>query len=296
MNRHHTCIRLFFVLLLLSSSVIAFAQQRITGTVTEGNGESIIGASVTLKNNPTVGTITDLDGKFALQAESKDVLQISYVGYISQEIPVESKRSFQIVLKEDTKTLDEVVVIGYGTQRKEELTSAISSVKADNFVQVTSPDAAGLIRGKVAGLTVVQPDANPLSTAQILLRGVTTLKSNASPLVIIDGIPGDLNSVSPNDIEQIDVLKDGSAAAIYGTRGTNGVILITTKKTKGEIEPSIEINSYISTQQITKKLSMMSTDQYLEKVAQGIPGAMDKGGVQIGWMKYCKHLSTRPIA
>ena len=135
-----------------------------------------------------------------------------------------------------------------------------------------------MIRGKVAGLTVVQSNANPLATSEIMLRGITTLKANASPLVIIDGVPGNLNDVSPNDIEQIDVLKDGSAAAIYGTRGTNGVIIITTKRVKGEIKPIITVNSYISTQQITKKLNMLTTDEYRQKVKEGTTGTIDYGG------------------
>lgn len=248
----------------------------LKGQVVTESGEPVIGASVMLKGTSN-GTITDLDGNFILNGTSKGTLVISFIGYITQEIPMNGKTSLKVVLKEDTKTLDEVVVIGYGTQRKEELTSSVMSVKAENFVQVTTPDAAGLIKGKVAGLSVINPDANPLSTSEIVLRGSTTLKSGTSPLILIDGVPGELNSVSPNDIEQIDVLKDGSAAAIYGTRGTNGVILITTKTSKGEMKPTIEVNSYVSFQKIAKKLPMMSADQYLEKVKEGYTGAADYG-------------------
>lgn len=272
------------IMLLLISSATTFAQQSmISGTVKDTNGEAIIGASVTVKNNPHVGTITDLNGDFQINASTSDMLVISYIGYVKQEVQVVTGRSLNITLAEDSRTLDEVVVVGYGTQRKEELTSSISSVKADQFVQVSTPDAAGLIRGKVAGLAVISTDGNPLSTSQIMLRGSTTLLSGTRPLIIIDGVPGDLNTVSPNDIEQIDVLKDGSAAAIYGTRGTNGVIIITTKKNRGEIKPSIEVNSYISFQKVTKKLPIMTTDQYLEKVAQGVPGALDRGG-RVDWV------------
>lgn len=256
---------------------------KLKGVVRDIDGNPIIGASVVEKGKSSNGTITDIDGNFELEVSAGSSVEVSYIGFRIQEITANSSRSLVVVLKEDTKLLDEVVVVGYGTQRKEELTSSVASIKSEDFVQVTAPDAAELIKGKVAGLTIVQTDANPLSTSQVMLRGVTTLKSSASPLVIIDGIPGDLNSVSPNDIEQIDVLKDGSAAAIYGTRGTNGVILITTKRAKGEMTPSIDITSYISTQQITKKLSMMTTDQYLEKVAEGIPGAVDKGG-RTNWL------------
>lgn len=272
------------MMLLFIFPLITYAQQAsVTGTVRDTRGDEIIGASIIIKNKPTVGIITDMNGNFHINASSGDVLVVSYIGYVKQEVVVGSERKLSIILKEDSQTLDEIVVVGYGTQRKEELTSAISSIKSDKFVQVTAPDAAGLVKGKIAGLAVISPDANPLSTSQILLRGATTLRSNTSPLVVIDGIEGELNSVSPNDIEQIDVLKDGSAAAIYGTRGTNGVILITTKRAKGGMKPTIDINSYISTQQVTKKLAMMTPDQYLEKIDEGVPGVINKGG-KTNWL------------
>ena len=254
----------------------------VKGQVVDENGDPVIGATVMMKGT-SKGAITDLNGNFTLENAAKGTLVISYIGYITEEVQTNGQASVKVVLKEDAKRLDEVVVIGYGTQRKEELTSSVMSVKASEFVQATKPDVAGLIRGKVAGLAVVSPDANPLSTSQVSLRGVATLNSGTFPLVIIDGVQGDLNSVSPNDIAQIDVLKDGSAAAIYGTRGTNGVILITTKSGKTEMKPSIEVNSYISFQKINKKLPMMNANQYLEKVQQGIPGAMD-GGAKVDWM------------
>lgn len=275
--------KLLMMFALLFSPLVLLAQQTVKGVVQDVNGEAIIGASVILKNKPSVGTITNLNGEFILQASSGDKLVISYVGYIQQEVEVIEGRTTSITLVEDSRTLEELVVVGYGTQRKEELTSAVSSVKSESFVQVTAPDASGLIRGKIAGLAVISPDANPLSSSQIILRGVTTLSSDASPLVIIDGVPGDFNSISPNDIEQIDVLKDGSAAAIYGTRGTNGVILITTKTSKGAMKPTIEVNSYVSFQKILKKLPMMSVDQYLDKVEQGVPGAINNGA-QVNWL------------
>lgn len=263
-----------------SSSIL---QKQITGVVTsKTDGMPLPGATIMVKDTK-IATTSDLDGKFFISAPADAVLIISYMGFINQEIHVNGKTTINVSLVEDAKTLEEVVVVGYGTQRKEDVTSAISSVKSKDFVKATNPDAAQLIRGKVAGLTIVSPDANPLSVSQISLRGVTTLSSGSSPLILIDGVPGSLNTVSPNDIAQIDVLKDGSAAAIYGTRGTNGVILITTKKSKGEIEPSIEFNSYVSTQRIVKKLPMMTTDQYIEKVNQGIPGAINQGS-RVDWV------------
>lgn len=151
-------------------------------------------------------------------------------------------------------------------------------------MKVPSPDAAQMIRGQVPGLAVITPDANPLSSSQLSLRGITTLGQNTTPLILIDGIPGALNSVSPDEIAQIDVLKDGSAAAIYGTRGTNGVILITTKHVNGEMPTTVDVNAYISIQQIVKKLPMMTAGQYREKVAQGgYGGATDYGG-DVDWL------------
>lgn len=251
--------------------------RRISGVVTDPSGIPIIGANVVIKGT-TQGTVTDLDGRYQLEVPEGAVLQISYIGYFTQEVKVGNRPVVSVSLAENTKQLDEIVVIGYGTQKKGEVASAIASIKSDHFIQGTPvADAAQLIRGKVAGLTIVSPDANPTSTSQIALRGITTLKSSTSPLVLIDGIPGSLNTVSPDDIEQIDVLKDGSAAAIYGTRGTNGVILITTKSAKGEMPTTIEVNAYVSTQQITKKLPFLSTGQYRELAKQGKPGAQDNG-------------------
>lgn len=257
-------------------------RKKITGTILDQSNEPVIGANVVVKGT-TNGTVTDFDGNFTLEVEPQNTLHISFIGYLSQEIPVGTNTTFSILLREDTQALEEVVVVGYGTQRKGEIASAITTVKSENFVKVPAPDAAQMIRGQVPGLAIVSPGGDPTSTSQLLLRGVTTLKASASPLIIIDGVPGQLNTVSPEEIEQIDVLKDGSAAAIYGTRGTNGVIIITTKSTKGEMPTTVEVNSYISTQQIARKLPFMTYDQYMDKVKQGKPGAQDNGG-HIDWL------------
>lgn len=250
--------------------------QNITGKVTDKNGEPIIGANVLVKGT-TNGTVTDVDGNYTLDVPQNSVLQISYIGYLTQELPVSNKTVITVRLTEDTQSLDEVVVVGYGTQKKGEIASAISSVKSDNFVKIPTTDAAQLIRGQVAGLNVVTPDANPVGKSQITLRGAGTLKSSTTPLVLIDGVPGDMDTVSPDAIEQIDILKDGSAAAIYGTRGTNGVILITTKNAKGEMPTEIDVNAYLATQQITRRLSFFDADGYRNLVTQNKPGAQDDG-------------------
>lgn len=254
---------LFLLLTLLSFSLTALAQQKVTGKVKDSSGEPVIGASVVVKGNNTMGTITDFDGNFMLDVPAKSVLVISYIGYVTQEVPTAGKNSLEIVLKEDTKTLDEVVVIGYGTQRKGDVTSSVASVKADNFVKGAVKDVGQLIQGKVAGLAITNPNGDPTGSTQIRLRGTNTIGgTNTAPLVLIDGIPGELGTVAPEDVESVDVLKDGSAAAIYGTRGTNGVILITTKQAKGVDINQVEYNGYVSTSLIAKKLDMLNADEF----------------------------------
>ena len=254
---------LFLLLTLLSFSLTALAQQKVTGKVKDSSGEPVIGASVVVKGNNTMGTITDFDGNFMLDVPAKSVLVISYIGYVTQEVPTAGKNSLEIVLKEDTKTLDEVVVIGYGTQRKGDVTSSVASVKADNFVKGAVKDVGQLIQGKVAGLAITNPNGDPTGSTQIRLRGTNTIGgANTAPLVLIDGIPGELGTVAPEDVESVDVLKDGSAVAIYGTRGTNGVILITTKQAKGVDINQVEYNGYVSTSLIAKKLDMLNADEF----------------------------------
>lgn len=254
---------LFLLLTLLSFSLTALAQQKVTGKVKDSSGEPVIGASVVVKGNNTMGTITDFDGNFMLDVPAKSVLVISYIGYVTQEVPTAGKNSLEIVLKEDTKTLDEVVVIGYGTQRKGDVTSSVASVKADNFVKGAVKDVGQLIQGKVAGLAITNPNGDPTGSTQIRLRGTNTIGgANTAPLVLIDGIPGELGTVAPEDVESVDVLKDGSAAAIYGTRGTNGVILITTKQAKEVDINQVEYNGYVSTSLIAKKLDMLNADEF----------------------------------
>ena len=254
---------LFLLLTLLSFSLTALAQQKVTGKVKDSSGEPVIGASVVVKGNNTMGTITDFDGNFMLDVPTKSVLVISYIGYVTQEVPTAGKKSLEIILKEDTKTLDEVVVIGYGTQRKGDVTSSVASVKADNFVKGAVKDVGQLIQGKVAGLAITNPNGDPTGSTQIRLRGTNTIGgANTAPLVLIDGIPGELGTVAPEDVESVDVLKDGSSAAIYGTRGTNGVILITTKQAKGVDINQVEYNGYVSTSLIAKKLDMLNADEF----------------------------------
>ena len=255
--------RLFPTLFLLCISLGVYAQKKVSGTVSDGEGEPIIGASVTVKENRGIGTITDLNGEFSLQVADNAILVISYIGYTTQEVPVVGKSQITISLREDNMKLDEVVVIGYGTQRKGDVTSSVASVRPDDFVKGAVKDVGQLIQGKVAGLAITNPSGDPAGNTQIKLRGTNTIGGvNTDPLILIDGIPGELNTVAPEDVESVDVLKDGSAAAIYGTRGTNGVILITTRQAKGTNINSVEYNGYVSTSQISKKLDMLSAGEF----------------------------------
>ena len=248
-------------------------QKAISGKVVDSKGESIIGANI-MEKGTTNGTITDFDGNFSLNVAANAVLQISYIGYKTQEIPVSQlKAGAVITLKEDTEVMDEVVVIGYGTQRKGDVTSAISSVKAEDFTVGKVGDAADLIKGKVAGLTIAKGSGDPNATSTIRLRGVISVNGSTTPLILIDGVEGDLGTVAPENIEAIDVLKDASAAAIYGTRGANGVILITTKTGKREAHTTASYSGYVSASQFGKKLEFMTA----EDVRAGKTNFTDKG-------------------
>ena len=226
----------------------------IKGVVKDANGEAIIGASVIEKGNAKNGTVTDLDGNYTLKVKRGATLTISYIGYISQET-----KGGNIILEEDLKSLSEVVVIGYGTQKKADVTSAVVSVKAEDFTKGNFNDAGDLIKGKVAGLTITKPSGDPGAVTQISLRGIATVSGNAQPLVLVDGVPGSLSSVPPENIASIDVLKDASAAAIYGTRGAGGVIIITTKTGQREQRTEVTYNGYVSFSTWAKKADFMTS-------------------------------------
>ena len=259
-----------------TKEMVSQKQKSVAGKVIDISGAPIPGVTVVIKGK-TVGVITDISGNYSIGVPDKSVLQFSFVGMKMQEIQIGDKTVINVTLLEETIGIEEVVAVGYGTQKKLELTSAVSSVKSASFMKGSIKDAAQLIKGQVAGVSIINPDANPTGVSQILLRGVTTLASGTQPLIVIDGVPGGLNDVAPEDIETIDILKDGSAAAIYGTRGTNGVILITTKKVNKETPATIEWNSYVSTQIITKNLDFMNADDYRKLVSQKKPGAFDYG-------------------
>ena len=204
--------------------------KNVTGIVKDALGDPIIGVNVVVKGT-TIGTVTDMNGAYSLQADANATLVISYIGYKTQEIPVKGQTAINITLSEDSEALDEVVVVGYGTQKKVNLTGSVSSVNfADQALSRPITDVSSALAGLSSGVTVRQLSGNPGEEAtSIRIRGVGTL-NNASPLVIIDGMEGDMNILNPNDIQNISILKDAASSAIYGSRAANGVILVTTKK------------------------------------------------------------------
>ncbi|MGF7037681.1 TonB-dependent receptor [Mucilaginibacter lappiensis] len=258
----------------------------ITGRVTDENDKPMPGVSVKIKGT-SLGTQTDTDGKYSLSVpDDNATLVFSFIGYIQQEIVLNGRNIINILLKASPNSLNEVVVIGYGSQRRADVTSSVATVKAENFVKGPVLDAGQLLQGKVAGLTVAAPSGNPTDGTQILLRGNTTLfGANSNPLVIIDGVPGDLKTVAPEDIESIDVLKDGSSAAIYGVRGSNGVIIITTKRAKGTNTNSVDYSGYTTTQVISKKLDMLTAQDYRDQIKAGTRLASWDAGSNTDWLK-----------
>ena len=213
------------VFLLLGTSLMA---QTISGTVSGEDGP-LPGATIIVKGTNN-GTTSDFDGNFSIDASSSDVLVISFVGFVSQEVSVGDNDQITVSLVSDNE-LEEIVVTGYGSQREKEITSAVTKITAEEFNKGPISNAAGLLEGKVAGLSIYSKGGNPNAGSTIRVRGISTLGGNVSPLFVIDGVPGaSIDNIDPRDIETINVLKDGSAAAIYGSRGSSGVIIVTTKK------------------------------------------------------------------
>lgn len=257
---------------------------KVRGVIKDETGEPIIGATVRVKGQ-SEGTVSDLDGNFTLDVTDDNTLQISYIGYQTQEFAVGKQHHFSIVLEEDKKILNEVVVIGYGTQKKGDITSSVGSVKSEDFTAGAINDAGQLIQGKIAGLSVTNPSGNPVGGTEISLRGNTTiLGASTNPLILIDGVPGDFNTVAPEDIESIGVLKDGSAAAIYGSRGTNGVVLITTKKSKGNNINEVQYSGYLSLSTIAKKPDFCDADDYRQQIKDGLRDAAWDLGDNTNWI------------
>ena len=233
---------------------------KVTGVVKDANGDPIIGANVTVKGK-SIGTITDIDGRFILNAPSDAVLQITYIGYVAQDVKIDNRKEVVVTLVEDTETLDEVVVVGYGTQKKVNLTGSVGNVSLDDLGNRPITNASNALQGTVSGVYALQRSGQPGSDGSVInIRGVGTL-NNSDPLVLIDGFPGSMSDVDASDISSISVLKDAASAAIYGNRAANGVVLITTKKgATGKVK--LSYNGYFGIQEATSLPDVLNSYEY----------------------------------
>lgn len=255
------------LLLLLCLIPLCSIAQNITvkGIVKDNLGESVIGANVTEKGT-TNGMITDLDGNFSLTVQKNATLVISYIGYVTQEIAIKGNTNLNIILKEDSKALEEVVVIGYGTARKSDVTGSIASVGGDKLQEMPSTNITYAMQNRVAGVDMTQTSSQPGATMQIRIRGTRSLTASNDPLVVLDGIPfmGNLSDINPGDIKSMDILKDASSTAIYGSRGANGVILITTNRGAQGTPAKFTYNGYVGAKSVFSKYPMMDGPKYAE--------------------------------
>lgn len=256
--------KLCFALALILAQCVYAQNKKITGTVTDSKQEPLIGVNVTLKGNSSVGTITDIDGNYTLSVPSdKAVLIYSYIGYTSQEVTVGQQSTINIILKEDAQALDEVVVVGYGVVKKRDLVGSIASVKSQDITAVPTSNVLESMQGKIAGLDMTRSSGQPGSSFNFTIRGNRSLTASNAPLILVDGIAyGADIDINPNDVESIEVLKDASTTAIYGSRGANGVILVTTKKGK-EGKVKVDLNAYWGPSLSTNLPKMNNTQQYV---------------------------------
>ena len=277
-TRRNSKFRLVLWVMLLFATLTASAQQvKVTGTVTDPGGEPLVGVSV--KAGAT-GAITDIDGKYSVEVASSGSISFSYVGFETIMEKVNGRKTINVTLKEKNDVLNEVVVIGYGTMDKKELTSAISHVGEKDFLTISSLDPSMMIQGKVAGVSITNTGAgDPNNQASIQIRGVSSRSAGLGPLVVIDGVPGgNLTNINPNDIASFDILKDGAASAIYGTRGSNGVIVVTTKKGTKDGNMHTSYSGMASWDVIKNELKMMNADEYRDvRLGWGDTG-VDLGG------------------
>lgn len=277
-NMKNSKFRLVLWVMFLFATLTTSAQQvKVTGTVTDPGGEPLVGVSV--KANAS-GTITDIDGKYSIDVPSAGSITFSYVGFETIVEKVNGRKNINVMLKEKNDVLNEVVVIGYGTMDKKELTSAISHVGEKDFLTISSLDPSMMIQGKVAGVSITNTGAgDPNNQASIQIRGVSSRSAGLGPLVVIDGVPGgNLTNINPNDIASFDILKDGAASAIYGTRGSNGVIVVTTKKGTKDGAMHTSYSGMTSWDVMKKELKMMNADEYRDvRLGWGDTG-VDLGG------------------
>jgi TonB-linked SusC/RagA family outer membrane protein len=264
---------------------IAQQKKQITGRVVDAAGMPITGANI-VEVGTTNGTVTDLDGKFTLSVADDAILRISYIGYLTQDVNTAGKTQVDVVLQEDTKALGELVVIGYGSMARKDVTSSITTVQAEKLNVGAYSDPAQLLQGKVPGLVITQ-SSDPNASPSITLRGASTIRSGAAqePYYVIDGVPGmSLALVAPDDIESIDVLRDATATAIYGSKAANGVIIINTKKGRAG-HTNINYSGYVATDEILKNWDVMDGDQLRRYAAQNNITLINDLGANTDWQK-----------
>ena len=243
---------LSFLMSMLCLTIFAQGHQ-VSGIVKDATGEPMIGANVMVKGT-TNGTITDFDGNFTLSGvKASDVLVFSYIGCITQEIKVGNQTKFDVTLKDDAQALEEVVVIGYGTTKKKDLTGSVASVGGETLAKVPVTSAAEALTGRLPGVQITTTDGSPDAEMIIRVRGGGSVTGDNSPLYIVDGFPvSNINDIAPSDIETIDVLKDASSTAIYGSQGANGVVIITTKSSKGG-KTKVSYNGFMQSKRLAKR-------------------------------------------
>lgn len=243
-------------------------QKKIKGVIKDSNGQPVFGANVSVKGTSN-GTITDIDGNFTIDAPAGATLKISYIGYDSKEIVVDQQSNLTIELKENAQSLDEVVVVGYGVQKKSDVTGSISFAKGEEMLKQQSFSALDGLKGKASGVNIFSNSGQPGGGSRVIIRGISTIKSSSDPLYVVDGVVmEDFKYVNPNDIERIEVLKDASSAAIYGARGANGVIMVTTKRgNKGE-NATISYSGSISVGTMAKYLDVMDANEFVDALKQ----------------------------
>lgn len=255
-----------FLLSLMAVISLSVSAQNVTvkGTVTDKTRETVIGASVVEKGNTSNGTITDIDGDFSLSVPSNATLVVSYVGMTTQEVALKGQRTVNIVLADDAQALEEVVAIGYGTAKKKDLTGSVATVNSETLAAVPVANATEALQGKMAGVQVTTTEGSPDAEMKIRVRGGGSITQSNEPLFIVDGFPVEsISDIPPTDIEDITVLKDTSSTAIYGSRGANGVIIVTTKNGK-EGKMSVSYNAYYSWKKVANKLDVLSARDYAD--------------------------------
>jgi len=288
MTKFYLFLRRYLTVFLVCGAFAGYAQQSVTGKVTSSDDGSTLPGVNVLEKGTTNGTVTDADGNFKITVSANATLVFTFVGFTSQEVAVGSQSSVNVTLVSDVTALSEVVVVGYGSQEKKDISGAVVSMKSESFNKGNINDPSQLLQGKVAGVSVTKAGNDPNEPFTIRLRGITTVGANSQPLFVIDGVIGaDYKALDPNDIASMDILKDGAAASIYGTRASSGVVLITTKKGVAG-KPKIDFGSYVSSETIAKFVPVMSAKDYL-----AIPSTVDLGSntnwknevTRTGWTK-----------